>query len=88
MKHIEVRAARTQTAVLNHSCDAVQTCDTIGEAKRLARHYLTDDYQRLCEMSEPLQYAQVVVNDQCLYDFFRKGYNGEQINESQQLHPH
>lgn len=71
-KQIEVRAARTQEQVLNHQCDIVDTFDTIGEAKKRAKHYLTDEYQRLVEMSEPLGYAQVVVDGECLYDYFRK----------------
>jgi len=69
---IEVRAARTQQQVLDHQCDIVQPCDTIGEARKRAKHYLTDEYQRVIESSEPMGYAQVVVNDECLADYFRK----------------
>lgn len=71
-KTIEVRAARTQQDVLDHECDVVFTFDTIAEAKAKAQYYLTDDYQRASEMSQPLGYAQVVVNGDCLYDFWRK----------------
>lgn len=78
-KNIEVRAARTQTAVLNHQCDIVDSFDTIGEAKRKAKHYLSDEYQRVIESSEPMRYAQVVVNGECLYDYFRKGYKGDDL---------
>jgi hypothetical protein len=70
-KKIEVRAAHTQEAVLNHQCDIVDEFDTIGEAKKKAKHYLTDDYQRTIESSEPMRYAQVVVNGECLYDYSR-----------------
>lgn len=76
-KTIEVRAAKTQAAVLNHQCDIVVQFDTIAEAKRKAKYYLTDDYQRVIESSEPIRYAQVVVNDVCEFDYFRKGYQGE-----------
>lgn len=77
MKTIEVRASKTQSDVLNHQCDIVDQFDTIAEAKRRAKHYLTDEYQAQIESSEPMQYAQVVVNGDCLYDYFRKGYNAE-----------
>jgi len=76
-KTIEVRAARTQSAVLNHQCDVVQSFERIGDATKYAKRCLTDEYQHSGEASEPLQYAQVVVNDECLYDYFRKGYRGE-----------
>lgn len=70
-KTIEVRAARTQEAVLDHQCDVVHTFDTVKEAKARARQYLTDDYQQLSEASEPLTYAQVVADGEVLYDYFR-----------------
>ena len=54
-KRIEVRAAHTQAAALNHQCDVVDPFDTIGEAKRRAKHYLTDAYQQAIEASEPLR---------------------------------
>jgi hypothetical protein len=77
---IEVRAARTQKAVLDHECDLViDSFDTIHEAKAKARYVLTDDYQRVSESHEPMRYSQVVVDGQCHSDFFRKGYNGEDV---------
>lgn len=72
MKTIEVRAAKTQSDVLNHQCDIVDSFDTIAEAKKRAKYYLTDEYQRQIESSAPMGYAQVVVNGECLYDYFRK----------------
>lgn len=77
-KRIEVRAGYTQSAVLNDECDVVNEFDTIGEAKRKAKYYLTDEYQHVIESSRPMQYAQVVVNGECLCEYWRKGYNGEQ----------
>ena len=71
-KQIEVRAARTQQAVLDHQCDVVLECDTIAEAKRKARYLLTDEEMHLVEASEPNRYAQVVVNGECVADYFRK----------------
>lgn len=81
-KIIEVRAAKTQRAVLEHQCDLVNDFETVAQAKQQARRYLTDDYQKLSEASEPLRYAQVVVNGECVADYFRKGYNGDEDKEN------
>lgn len=67
-----VLAGYSQEAVLRHQCDEVIECDTLGEAKRKARYLLTDEHQAAIESSRPLTYAQVVVDGQCLYDYFRK----------------
>lgn len=72
MKTIQVLAARTQEDVLNHQCDVVETCDTIKEAKAQAKYVISDDFKAAAEMSEPLGYSQVVVDGQCLYDYFRR----------------
>ena len=72
MKQIEVRVARTQEAVLNHQCDDVRECDTIAEAKKFAKYALSKECQASCEMSEPMGYAQVIVDGECLYDYFSK----------------
>lgn len=77
-KHIEVVAGRTQTDVCNGQAEIGYEFDTIAEAKKRAKHYLTDDFMHLIEASEPMRYAQVRVNGECVYDYFRKGYNGEQ----------
>ncbi len=71
MKKIKVLAARTQQQVLDGQCDVVNEFDTIGEAKKRAKYYLTDEYQRQSEASSPLGYAQVVVNGNCVWDAFR-----------------
>lgn len=71
-KEIEVRAATTQQRVLDGKCDIVDSFDTIREAKARAKYYLTDEYQRVVEAAEPLKYAQVVVDDGCVADYFRK----------------
>jgi hypothetical protein len=71
-KQIEVRAAKTQQAVLDGECDVVLHCETIKEAKRLAKHLLTDEEMRAIEASEPNTYSQVCVDGECLYDYFRK----------------
>lgn len=71
-KTIEVRAAHSQAQVLDHQCDIVDEFDTIAEAKRKAKYYLTDEYQRVIESSEPMRYSQVMVNGECVADYFRK----------------
>lgn len=72
MKTITVLAAHTQGAVLDHQCDVVESFDTIKEARAYAKRTLTDEYQQQNEMSEPIRYAQVLVNGECVSDYFRK----------------
>ena len=72
MKTYTVLAAHTQSAVLNHQCDVVETFDTAKEARAYAKRTLTDEYQQANEMSQPLAYAQVKCDDECLADYFRK----------------
>lgn len=69
---ITVKAAHTQEAVINGQCDVVETFDTIKEAKAFAKKTLTDAFQSLNEMSQPLRYAQVCVDGECRADYFRK----------------
>jgi len=71
MKTITVLAAHTQAAVLNHQCDIVESFDTIKEARAYAKRTLTDECMRQNEMSTPICYAQVVVNGECVSDYFR-----------------
>jgi len=71
-KRIEVRAAETQHAVLSGQCDVVSLHDTVKEARARAKYMLTDSYQASAEASEPLRYAQVVVDGVCVEDYFRK----------------
>ncbi len=74
--YIEVRAARTQQDVLNCQCDEIRQCDTIKEAKEYAKYVLTNDFQKVNEMSEPLQYAAIYAGNgdltrkDIVYDFF------------------
>lgn len=76
-KQIEVVASYDQTSVLNGRGNIHQTFDTIGEAKRYAKRCLTDEFQALIEASEPQRYSQVIVDGDCVADYFRKGYTGE-----------
>jgi|GEM_PF-1978230 len=72
MATYEIRAAHTQEDVLSGQCDVVQDYpETLKEAKARAKYFLSDEYQRACEMSRPLGYAQVIRNGECVADFFR-----------------
>ena len=77
-KNISIEAAQTQSQVLNGQCDFVESCDSIKEAKARVKRIMSADWQALTEMSEPIRYAQILVNGECIYDYFAKGYNGEQ----------
>ena len=83
-KQIEIRAAQTQTQVLEHQCDVVEDCDTLKEAKARIKRLLSPEWNAMAEMSTPIRYAQIVVNDECHSDFFAKGYNGEPELEDQE----
>jgi hypothetical protein len=87
-KRIELLAGRTQSDVLNRQCDLAEEHDTITEAKarlkmvpngkgKRERYLFSESYQRLIEASEPLRYAQILIDGECLSDYFAKGYNGE-----------
>lgn len=71
MKKIEVHAASSQQAVLDHQCDEVRECDTIKEAKEHAKYCLTPRFAKANEC-QPMRYAQVVVDGECAYDYFAK----------------
>jgi hypothetical protein len=76
-KQIEIQAAQTQTQVLEQQSDFVEVEDTIKEAKARVKRITSKEWQELTEMSEPIRYAQILVDGECLYDYFAKGYNGE-----------
>jgi hypothetical protein len=83
-KRIEVLAGYTQTDVLDGNIGvSYDYFDTIKEAKAEAKYLLTEDYRLIGEMSEPFKYAQVLVNGECLYDFFAKGYNGDPVQDEE-----
>lgn len=76
-RKIEILAARTMQAVLDGQCEIVESADTLKEARGRARHLLTEEFQHLGEMSEPLRYVQITVDGSVHSDFFARGYNGE-----------
>jgi hypothetical protein len=73
MKRIEVLAGRTQKDVLDEQCDVCEDrFDSIKEAKAHVKRIMSRDYQQLVEMNNPIRYAQIRVDGECLYDFFAK----------------
>jgi hypothetical protein len=72
-KQILVLAAETQETFEAQGARFEEThCETVAEAKKRAKYLLTVEYQNVIEASAPLGYSQVVVNGECLYDFFGK----------------
>lgn len=71
-KQITVEAARTQLQVEAGQCDVVQDFDTVKEAKDRAKYYLTDEFRQASEASERLGYARVLVDGNCVADYFGK----------------
>jgi hypothetical protein len=70
---IEVCAGYTKEAVLEDRSDVVfRFSQTVREAKRRARYYLTDGYKLRTAHAEPLVYSQVRVDGKCVADFNRK----------------
>ena len=76
--NIRVLAARSTKAIDDRQCDVDRNCDTLKEAKAFAHHCLTAEYQLAGEMSEPLNVARVLADEQgrevCLGDFTRPNY--------------
>ena len=70
-KTILARGYRAQ----NGFCECDIQCDTIAEAKRKARFFLTNEHMHLIESSEPMTYSQVVIitdqREEIHSDFFR-----------------
>ncbi len=70
-KSIEVVAAINQEYLELQGSEVIDDkCDTIGEAKRRAKYYLTEEYRNASEASTRLTYSQVLVDGVCLYDYF------------------
>ena len=77
-KVIELEVADTQTNVERGQCDICETFDTIKEARARAKLWLDPEfYRRASETDNVMRYARIMVNGECLYDFFAKGYCGD-----------
>lgn len=71
-KQIVVIAAVSQEQLENDGCDVEQECETVAEAKKRAKYYLTEEYMFSSESTTLLRYAQVKVNGEVRHDFFGK----------------
>lgn len=71
-KRIIVLAARTQDELDAKGADVEvrNGYDTIAEAKKRAKYFLTEEYRLVSEASERLGYSQVLVNGECVADYF------------------
>ena len=70
IKTITVRACRNFDSH-DRGWDTEEThLETVRDAKARAKYFLTDEYRNASEASERLMYAQVVVNDEVLHDYF------------------
>lgn len=69
-KQITVLAAVSKQQLDSSGCDAECVCETIGEAKRRAKYYLSEEYMRACESTVMLNYAEIRVNGKVEYDFY------------------
>jgi hypothetical protein len=73
-KIIRVLAATSQSQFENDGADVVNdNCETIAEAKKRAKYYLTRQYMVASESTELLTYSRVEVDGELKYDYFSSG---------------
>jgi len=72
-RRIKVLAAASQEALEATGADVEFEFDTLADAKRRAKYYLTDDYRQVCNVTECLGYAQVLVDGEVVADYFGGG---------------
>lgn len=77
-KVIKVLAAINQEGILNDVHTETEW-ETIKTAKAKAKYYLSEEYMRVCESATRLGYAQVLVNGDCIADYFVSPSTGKVI---------
>lgn len=79
MSRYTVLAAKTQHTLDTLGASVESVYDTKKEAVERARHYISTAYAYAAELTEPLGYARVVCNGDCIYDCFstNRGRYGE-----------
>lgn len=60
-----------RTTDIQADCDGAWFADTLAEAKRTARHVVTDKWARDAEADEPCAVSQVWKDGAVVADFFR-----------------
>ncbi len=68
-KRIIVKAAPSMVALDHDGAWVDELCDTIAQAKKRAKYFLTEDFMNRCESTTRMNYAQVVVNNEVHSDF-------------------
>ena len=70
-KQITVLAAVDFDSLETKGADMEDTyCQTVAEAKKRARYFLTEEFMNRSESTVMLSYAQVKVNGICVADYF------------------
>jgi hypothetical protein len=69
-KEIVILAAKSQDELEKGADVEERNCLTVAEAKRRAKYFLTEEYRVASESSERLGYSQVLVNNECVADYF------------------
>jgi hypothetical protein len=67
-----VVAAYSQEDLRENGSNVEFDFDTLAEAKRKAKYYLTDEYQHVSESSQPNGYSQVLKDGEVIADYYRK----------------
>lgn len=93
MSSYTIYAYRSQDTVSDGS-DFDDTADTLKEAKRKAKHFISDEFRASAEMSERFGYAAVHKDGECVYDCFEPkkvvltpGSELAEMNEMDAKHP-
>lgn len=68
-KKIIILAAPSQEFLESNGAWVDETADTIADAKKRAKYFLTEDFMNACETTTRMGYAQVVVNGEVHSDF-------------------
>ncbi len=68
-KLIVVRIAESRERLEEDGCAIEHVCETVKQAKSLARYYLTSEYFKLAELSQPLRFAMVLVDGVSVAEF-------------------
>ncbi len=77
-KHIVAYAGYTSKDVHDGRCAIADDYETIGRAVKMAKRYLTVEFQNLIEASELMNVSAVYVDGECHSEFTRKGYKEDE----------
>jgi len=69
-KQIKVLAASSQDSLLNDGAAIEQQFDTLKDARKHAQYYTSEAFRVASESSQRLGYSQVLVNGECVNDYF------------------